>query len=365
MILGTYANLGAIDEQQSGTNVVIERLPDIHIEPTSNILEPPAKLNNENDVLIEPKKPIDSIQDDAASKLMAAKRKPVKQPENDPIREINLSEKKVEPSANYVAPIEPQKQSIVKDSLDDDNASAKLPNDAPAVNPPNVNIPNQLAEPVIEKKAVVDSTINKEAIQKEEQEIAINADENTLNKEIKELSKLNEINQELVMKKIKEISEKVDNIAQMQKNDAAQPEKSEVKDTPARSDGDVKEPAVSDTRKLNEPNVVAQEASVVNKKPVPKDPVIQLLADQKVNTQVNAPEPKIPAAAQMPAAKIDQPVGEEKKLPEPIKQPEPVMPEPVMPEPLKPDPIKPDPPKNENVGRDLLSAVSTNDHIET
>lgn len=214
MILGTYANLGAIDDQQSSANQIqIDRLPDIHVtqHPTENIFITPSKIE-------EPKIKVDIgpnpesnriVETNAKSKGMKRKLvKPTKS-QRDPtetVREINLSDKN-EPDV-LPKPSENEKTIEFKKS-----GSAPLSSDTNPIKPaqtvdePNLNVANQLDEPKTMKKTP-DSIINNDAIRKEEQEIEFN-DKEQRQSDIKrtqefldELSKKNEENQRIVLQKI-------------------------------------------------------------------------------------------------------------------------------------------------------------------
>lgn len=233
MILGTYANLGAIDEQQSGANNVnmpIDRLPDIHIpQPTENIFITPSKMestNNKNKIEIGPKNSDEAIYEPSI-RAKGAKRKmnkTTKSPaQNDEIREINLNkvEKEEIPLRKPQLPREPIVPKVVNNVKNIEPDIGK--NGKPIVDIPKSNLPKQIAVPNTDKKSS-DSVINNEAIQKEINEMEINAKENQQNNvkemldEVKsQLSKQNE-----VLAKINKIAENVNNIAQMQNRTVAQ-----------------------------------------------------------------------------------------------------------------------------------------------
>lgn len=232
MILGTYANLGAIDEQQSGANIPIDRLPDIHV--TSSINNDPitqAKIKAfENNVEIGPQKPVvDPVYENKLLRPKSRKLKPSKiATQNVPIRESIVKVEKEETPLKKPQIMQPIHSNIIENVQKPSVDTPIKTDDAPKSN----RIANQLGEPTTDKKPS-DSVINKEAIQREEHEIAINAKENSDAKLTKEmidelktkLAKQNEETQKLVLErineKINEISEKVDNIAQMQNRSSA------------------------------------------------------------------------------------------------------------------------------------------------
>lgn len=337
MILGTYANLGAIDEQQSGqqsgANMPIDRLPDIHIvNPTEvNLITP--KLNDLKKIVeIGPKNQADTIHE-KLHELKDSKLKVSKEnaPDGNSIREIVLNEKE-----NKVA--EPKK-TIKKESIDEsvkpslDSKAAVLP---PPAQKSNI-IPSQMAEPTTVKKPS-DSVINNEAIKKEDQEIEMDAKEKKQNdakitKEIlNQLSKQNEENQKLVLEKINEISKKVNSIANLH-NSSKQNATSKANE------------AQIDSKVINEPAKVASVNDEKDKENPPQDPILKMLSEQK---QSIAPIQN--SDSEQTKSAVDQkPNNEESK-------------------PKTPDEGAKDvPPKveksNENIGRDLLS--NSNDLNDT
>ncbi|XP_031630114.1 putative sodium-coupled neutral amino acid transporter 10 [Contarinia nasturtii] len=231
MILGTYANLGAIDDQQSGANIPIDRLPDIHITPSANddpfIAQAKIKALNKQ-VEIGPQEPVIDIVYDSSGKLSkprSRKTKPSKiTTPSESIRESNAKIEKDESPPMKDAIESKHIESVQQPSVNTLLKSIDVPK-------PN-RIASQLSESTTDKKPS-DSVINNEAIQREEQEIAINAKENVDTKLTKEmldqvksqLTRENEKNQKLVLErineKINEISEKVNNIAQMQDRSAS------------------------------------------------------------------------------------------------------------------------------------------------
>lgn len=355
MILGTYANLGAIDEQQSGANMPIDRLPDIHVpQPTENIFITPSKMDNlKNKIEMGPaNKPINADFESVA-RTKTPKRKIIKATKlplsTETIREINLN--KVE--KDELQPVKPQpKIPIVPINVDNTKiVEPKIVQSAPkpAELPKSSNtVPSQLAEPSIDKKTS-DSVINNEAIQKENLEMEIDAKESRQNdvkitKEIldevkSQLSKQNEINQKEVLAKIQQISEKVNDIAQMQDRTAAQ-----TKDI-SQPAHEVQKPVANEKNVENEkakPSI----AETVKNLPLPAVPVAKLLVDRQSSTAssqanvISEPEHKETKSNTISVPEspgvVKQSVGE---LPETNKK------------------------LNENVGRDLLSN-SNNDQTD-
>lgn len=239
MILGTYANLGAIDEQQSGTdiNMSIDRLPDVHVPlATENIFITPPKMEGpKNNIENGLKNSMDNVlPNEPSPEIKSSKRKFVKTTkspvQNGSIREINLNKDETNeiPTRSVSLPRDAVVPMINKDAKDaEPNSIQDLKSAAAAKS----NVQSQLAEPNTDKKST-DSAINNEAIQKENLEMEINAKEIQRNdakrtKEIldvvkSQLTKQNELNQKLVLDKINQISETVNNIAQMQNRSVAQ-----------------------------------------------------------------------------------------------------------------------------------------------
>lgn len=349
MILGTYANLGAIDDQQSSANQIqIDRLPDIHVtqHPTENIFITPSKIE-------EPKIKVDIgpnpesnriFETNAKSKGMKRKLvKPTKS-QRDPtetVREINLSDKN-EPDV-LPKPSENEKTIEFKKS-----GSAPLSSDTNPIKPaqtvdePNLNVANQLDEPKTMKKSP-DSIINNDAIRKEEQEIEFN-DKEQRQSDIKrtqefldELSKKNEENQRIVLQKINEIKDKVNSIAQSQKD--------ERPNSDSTIDDAQNDPPQS---KIGESNNQMKPSNDDNdeKKNLPLPvPVGQLLAERKSSSlpsQVNE-------SVKSEMLRTESVITSSKGIPK--------IPEKII------EPVKESPPKIEqpiekpvaNVGRDLLS----------
>lgn len=330
MILGTYANLGAIDEQQSGqqsaANMPIDRLPDIHIVNPTEENHITAKLDDlKNKIEIGPKNQADAIYE-KLGELKNAKQKMNKEKvaENNAIREIVLNEKEsVAAAPNKSA----EKLAIDESVRPSVNAKvAGLP--APAQKP--VVVPSQMAEPTTVNKPS-DSVINNEAIKKEDHEIEMEAKESKQNdakltKEIlNQLSKQNEENQKLVLEKINEISKKVNSIASMHNssNSNTMPHANEVQNASKVAN--------------NEPVNVLVMNDEKNQENQPQDPILKMLADQK------------PSAAPTPNLDVEQAKSDviQKSDRDNIK---PKTPEEIANE------VPPKVEKNkENIGRDLLS----------
>ncbi|XP_055311393.1 putative sodium-coupled neutral amino acid transporter 10 [Sitodiplosis mosellana] len=305
MILGTYANLGAIDEQQSGAdvNMPIDRLPDIHVSlPTENIFITPSKMESpENKIEMGPKKQ-DAVVYEPSHQTKGAKRKTVKTTkspvQNGPIREIILNkEEKDEIPVRKSLLKEPIVPIIIK------SASNVEPNVIQNIQPPKSNmVANQLAEPSTDKKST-DSVINNEAIQKENLEMEIDAKEDRQKdakrtKEIldevkSQLTQQNELNQKLVLAKINQISETVNNIAQMQNRSVAQ------KKGVSQTENEVQIPIVvtEQTVRLGHDQVKPSVDKNVENLPLPAVPVAKILVDRHSSSAPSQkrviPEPEL------------------------------------------------------------------------
>lgn len=274
MILGTYANLGAIDEQQSGAKIQINRLPDIHItQPNENILNTPSKMEkSQKSIAIGPQKPIETVYESSANlkgprlRKIKATKLPV---QIEAIKEINLvqGEKEEVPVRKFEA-----KELI----LPEINFQPSSKSGAALK---SKSIKNQVIEATTIKKSS-ESGINDEAIQREDREMEIDRKEiqqkdAKLTKEIldqvkNQLSKQNEVNQKLVLDKINEISEKVNNIAQMKNHSASQqkeaPSKNEVQNVLFTN-------VSNETKHLNDEKL--------NKASLPIVPVAKLLSNRQ------------------------------------------------------------------------------------
>lgn len=326
MILGTYANLGAIDEQQTGVPAVVPigRLPDIHVEtPTQNIFAAPESV--EKKIEMGPNKPFDTNYE-AVGKLKGSKRKVSKpSPPVVPIvREINLSEQ------------QKNEMSMLKPSM------AKP-----------IIVPNQLSEPTTKK--VLDSVLNNEAIRKEDQEIAIEENEkqqkdDERTKEIlaqvqNVLDKHDAKNQKLVLDRINEISEKVDKL-QVHKSDKVALNANEAQQDTNASEKIIKPIDPYPTSFSNEP---------LKNVGLPPIPVVKLLAERNSNgtpSQANLSESLNKVTSKLVESKIEKPneINAKKAsvdtLIDSLKE-------------TNDSPPKLEKSKENNVGRDLLS--DTND----
>lgn len=256
MILGTFANLNAIDEKKSGADLE-HTIPD-GLQSRANFHENdiPRKLE------LQPLPDLDKVVESKIVEPPPQSKAPVEEPKaqisgnTDAVREIQL------------APIK----------------EAKLP-----VKTATVPVP-KIQEPIVESKPVEklepmpevakqsvgavrsDSVINKDAIQKEDQEMAI-AHREDAGEELKQtkelleqvkdqLEKQNKETQKLVLDKIEKISQKVDKIGQA-------------------NDIDLKESAIAtshNSTKSNAPNVNAPPGAAV------PNTVVKLLLDNKQDT---------------------------------------------------------------------------------
>lgn len=352
MILGTYANLGAIDEHQSGVNIPIDRFPDIHVpHVTDDIPILPSKMeqpNHKADISV-PNKPIDTLSD-ANFKSKIPKRKLIKtnktkeqQPAQvETAREINLIDN-VEPAiqAKQTVNEKPVEQRHDSPLMVESNVNIKSADERKSIISSQSSAPTNFPE----KKNPNDSLINKDAIQKEEREIEFNANEQRLNdvertQEIlnavkNQLSKQNEANHKIVLQKISEISEKVNQIAQ----------KDEQLVPPDTMKLDVtKNLLTSEKEKLVAPNNQANDLNDKNqmKNPLPLVPIAKLLAEQKVSSvsdQVNEPKMEIKPTIDVGQKPVESIANEQKVAEAPKESP----------------PSDRAEEKNANVGRDLLS----------
>lgn len=330
MILGTYANLGAIDEQQSGqqsaANMPIDRLPDIHITNPSKEIPIEPKLPT-NKIEMGPKNQADDIHDMNLDKMVKSL------PEMDkkaPIREIILNEKE----SDAIAVRKPQVKVPIVPKLDE---GAKSPLLQPAEKP--IVIQSQLPEPTMAQKP--SDSINNDAIKKEDQEIDIEAKESKqkddkLAKEILDrLSKQNEQNQKLVLAKIDEISKKVNSIANMQ-------DRTEQKSMPLMKEVENERKDEENVKSANE----FEENIEKNKEIPPLDPVVKMLAEQKSSSAPIQSELKGPIEMEhreSEKVELKQKADLKQKSPE---------------NPVNEAPVEK---SNQNIGRDLLSNSNTND----
>lgn len=239
MILGTYANLGAIDEQQSGSGIQLERKPEILSSFVPNV------PNAENPILIQ------NMDQPSTTKSKPSKRKPnnksSKSEKNAPIRVVQLDNNVQPKNVKPAEPVLPEPEKPLPETIEvktiDDKPSEKMEK------PENWNAKPEAVQ------IPTESAINNEAIQKEDQEIAIDVNEKKkeniertkeMLKEVKdELSKKNQAVQDLVLEKIDKISQQVDNIEQMQKNELKKDaEKKKIDDNKNNNDKNDKLTAV-------------------------------------------------------------------------------------------------------------------------
>lgn len=266
MILGTYANLGAIDEQQSGSNIQLERKPEILSSFVPNVpdVENPILIQNMDQPLTEASK----------RKPIIKSSSPAKDTQNEtPIREVqlknNFQTKRVKPAEPVLPEPEKPLPQTIKYKTGDDKQSEKIekPENLNA-KPEAVQIPNE-------------SAINVEAIQKEDKEIAIDVNEEEkknikrtkeMLKEVKdELSKKNKAEQDLFLKKIDKISQQVDNIEQMQKDELKMvAEKKKIESDKKIDDN-------KDNKDKNERSIDVKENGSKIKTIQPADPLFKLL----------------------------------------------------------------------------------------
>lgn len=295
MILGTYANLGAIDEQKSGANIEIERRPDNLIN-SQDVATPPIQLASFN---VPNEKEANKISADDNSNSRA---KPLDKPLDAPdtIQEIDLTvkenSKKVvpDPKSQEQQFENSDKQKIQKDESSQNFVAKEQPpnvdsNENPLEKQKNVEA-SQLIKPNDAVKSS-DSLINKDALQKEDQEIAIDAEEHEKNDiertkemlaEVKnELVKQNEAAQKEVLEKIDKISKKVNSIEQMQRNEIDE-DKNKIDDLNLIG-AEKSIPDASDVKQLPDVNQILKSEKLLQ----PSVPIVKLLADQNVNSNQN------------------------------------------------------------------------------
>lgn len=298
MILGTFANLEAIDEKQA----------EIHDGPQLNPVADSMPFVEKLPLSVQEDKWAPQAADPRDSES-TGKRKPNKThkilppneaeqiapPENVSVREVDLSDTKAKPQ-----PIGPNNEPIPGKIKPEVKMEKKADGEMRPEMKEKLN--KNIAEPDRSANVKVDSTINKDAIQKEEQEIAIDAIEDkqkSLNeaekllKEVKsELAKQNEETKKLVLQKIDKISEKVDKIEQLQEEekqrDSAPLKKQEEPVENERKANEDKNQV--NGRKLAQKEVPAPDAKASPAKDpeVVKDPIVEAIlphlnADQKAN----------------------------------------------------------------------------------
>lgn len=240
MILGTYANLGAIDEQKSGPVKVFEEIPEIRVTIPDTIQKPdelPGKPENmdvpklphnhhqisENlsAVVLDKDYITRGVRGKINLSLKSKSKSKLQSNLNANVKEINLNEPTKDPPEKAMK----KKNTVV--NVKEVGVQKNVPKEAKV----------DTADVIVGPKT--DLPINKEAIQKEDQEIAIEANdehgrelEQTKNllQEVKTvLEKQNQETQKLVRDKIDEISKKVNEIEKAQEiqnhpDDAAVPE---------------------------------------------------------------------------------------------------------------------------------------------
>lgn len=269
MILGTYANLGAIDEQQSRLDIQLERKPEILSSFVPNVPDAENRISIQN------------MDQPPTTKIKLSNRKPYiksskseKDTQKDgPIRDIQLHNndqlKKVKSTEPVLSETEKPLPEIFKDKTADNKQSKKIEE------PEKLNAKPQSAQ------ILTESAIDNEAIQKEDQEIAIDVNEKKIEnfertkemlKEVKdELSKKNQAVQEMVLEKIDKISQQVDSIEQMQKDELKKDaDKKKIENNKKIDDK-------QDNRDKNE-KLVAKKENESKIKPIePADPVLTFL----------------------------------------------------------------------------------------
>lgn len=211
MILGTYANLDAIDEKQSGAQID-KTLVDLPAGPI------PILLNQSPDSA-----------DHLPQHTLQMADSPIDKAVEQNIKEPNSNNKITSENLREDIPKVVREPNTVREINLPDGKHVNSPKATVSITNPlenNVLPDNKLPQPFVEvkepKSAKSDSVINMDAIQKEDQEIAI-ADKENAGKELKqtqqlleqvkdELEKQNKETQKFVLEKIEKISEKVDKI---------------------------------------------------------------------------------------------------------------------------------------------------------
>lgn len=313
MILGTFANLEAIDEKQAEIHenvpfkmpenqlpIVIEKLPNF-VETDKQIKLPRMDDVRKLDPVVKPEKPIK-----APNVLPANMTGQIPAPEN-----VSHPEKKKPPAKVEPKLIEPKLEPIAPKPVP---IGSKLEPIGPKPKPMQnvvqpdvkVNKKESAEKKVVENEIIADqdqlanakgdSVINKDAIQKEEQEIAIEANaEKQKNletakeilKEVKsEFIKQNEERQKIVLEKIDKISAQVDKIEQLQEK-----QKDVVAVAPPSVDI-VASPVVKDAKpepKIIESKVAEKEAKVIEKveanvvkevEPLPQEKDVKIIPEK-------------------------------------------------------------------------------------
>lgn len=278
MILGTFANFDALDriDEHPPSHIIVEPIdmqPKIVLPKpvTEKMIEPERPIENFEKIeskidVIEPIKmlvdePIQSnelnkktnkanLSKDQQKKLNLTRRKPLKPLRVDPSVTSNVSNQ----------PVVPIREINIENKLNDAPVEEKVQEKLPEVGQKSVEIPKEPLNISESPKEKADIVLNKEAIQKEEQEIAIEAKENKdKNQEeiLREVKNVIEKQNNETKKMIQEIDKKMDKIEKMQE---AELKRDSLKD----GDEDIK-------------------AKEQVKKMIDSVPIIKLLNDQKVN----------------------------------------------------------------------------------
>lgn len=288
MVLGTYANLRAMDEKSSGSfedeESILKRVEQLPLNLSKHLNESPEI---QVDHLI--------LQDVTPSKLGSDL-----QDLPDPLEILPKSELKAVETKYQEKPVDgldvielPKKDSPVEKTSD---TEVKLI-------PLDVRNDEQPSKGEDLKKS---NDINNEAIQKEEQEIAIEKNEQKeddsqseikrleetkkLLQEVKEiknvLEKQNQETQQLVLQKFDEIVDKVEKIEKVQEEDNKKHEEEKAEKT-ILNEGKVAEENVVETMPLQESNVVVDKNANIQPKVATNQtengPIINMLINKNVN----------------------------------------------------------------------------------
>lgn len=333
MVLGTYANLGAIDDQQQ-SSVNIERLPDIHIpKETENIFIAPAKVDQlKEPIEMGPEKPIDTNIKPKMSKRRTIKPSKSQRSQTDAkVREINLNDKIKEMPSKVL-----DAEHVVQVKKEGETISQRTQGNAQSSDKPKPNVAAASQSTTVFKSP--DSLINNDAIRREEQEIAINANDNRkmdaeraqelLDAVKNQLSKQNEANHQIMLQKINEISDKVDRIAQKDDEKIAHLNPDPIKPNekvPVNSNQSV--------------NLNVRTGNDVKNLPLPPVPVAKLLSERQSSSIPNKLDSLPTKSIASDSAKMENAAIVQQKLSESVVE---------LPRPIEVQ-------QNENVRRDLLS----------
>lgn len=361
MILGTYSNLVAMDEQSM--DVQLEKMAELRAT-IANPIPVADKINRKEEQAKQEKEQLNKM-DEPPPLTKADREIPVKKKvsktinsihnDHSGVREINLSEKKNGSiKVPQVAPLN------VVDVPKVDNHVEEKPKAEPKDLKPSVEEkPVKTELPVVTKP---DSSINKDAIQKEDQEMAIGQLEESghdlqktkkILEEVKNvLAKQNQETQKLVLEKIDKISEKVNKIEKLQEIELKNDKNEDKAAEQAIPNKDVHE-------NENVKQQTAQEKDAEIKKLLePPIPVGQLLAEKNQNltkkqntTDAAADAQNIPVAkdpiSSVPEAN-PQSIGDHKEIPIQLSN-----------DPSQDIKVAA---SNQNIGRDLLSQANNNDN---